>query len=1191
MKKFNLTGLLILLLGIFSVQLSFSQTTTNTYIDRFLQIRARIHDANSGYFSKDGAPYHSVETLMCEAPDQGHESTSEAYSFYIWLEAMYGRVQGDWAPLNTAWSTLERQTIPTHAMQPDNINNVLKGGKATIAVEHPNVTDYPSVMEPNLPVGTEPVSKELATAYGTYDVYGMHWLFDSDNFYGFGNMSDGVSTPSYINTFQRGPQESTWETVPQPCVETFKWGGPAGFLDLSVKDNVNAPSKQWKYTNAPDADARAVQAMYWASEWAKAQGKDPATTIPLAKASKMGDYLRLAMFDKYYKTIGVQDKSGAAASGYGSAHYLLSWYYAWGGPLDTTQSWAWKIGCSHSHFGYQNPVAAYALSNYTGLIPKSPNAKADWQTSLGRQLEMYRWLQSAEGAIAGGCTNSWNGDYEKYPAGQSTFYNMAYVENPVYLDPGSNTWFGFQAWSVERVAEYYYLTNNASAKAICDKWVGWVKTVISLPADGTFSIPSEIGWSGQPDTWVPSSPGANAGLHVIVKSNGTDIGIAACLAKALTYYAAATKKYGTLDDNARSIAQQLLDRIWTKYWEGTTGKGFGVVEERKDFRRFDSVVYVPQGWTGKMPNGDVIQPGVTFLGLRSKYKSDPAYPALRAALTAGTNYSTTFHRFWAQTDIALANAEYGFFFPPATTNFTITATAGTGGTITPAGAVSVAQGANQIFTITASAGYKISAVTVDGVSAGAVATYTFSAVAANHTIAATFVVVPTFTITASAGTGGTITPTGAVAVSQGANQTFAIAPLTGYVITAVTVDGVSAGAVATYTFTAVAANHTIAATFTAVPKFTITATAGTGGTITPSGAVSVTQGASQAFVITPATGNTILSVTVDGVSVAAVGTYTFINVIANHTIAVTFSTPTIFTITASAGTGGTITPTGAVPVTRGNSQAFTIAASAGYAISAVAVDGVSVGAVGTYTFSNVVANHTIAATFIVVTGCDLLTKYAVPRSSALPTISNSSYSHSYTLGTGGPSLSNVTSFVINWDLPNKGLWQLSMNTNNGVPTWWLNLLPMVKQTFSVASPACTLTGTGITGLDGDYWVTMDGSNFVMVAKSGAYALYFTSGAAPTGCPVKSAKDELASQGFVFYPNPVDKNSTLSMNLGNVDSNGAQYYIIDINGKIVDSGTLRSGDNKISLNGNVNSGLYIIRISNGNEQYNQKLIVK
>ena len=71
------------------------------------------------------------------------------------------------------------------------------------------------------------------------------------------------------------------------------------------------------------------------------------------------------------------------------------------------------------------------------------------------------------------------------------------------------------------------------------------------------------------------------------------------------------------------------------------------------------------------------------------------------------------------------------------------------------------------------------------------------------------------TITATAGANGTITPSGSVAVNYGSNQTFTITPNTGYSITDVLVDGVSVGAVTTYTFSNVTANHTISASFAA----------------------------------------------------------------------------------------------------------------------------------------------------------------------------------------------------------------------------------------------------------------------------------------------------------------------------------------------------------------------------------------
>ena len=78
-----------------------------------------------------------------------------------------------------------------------------------------------------------------------------------------------------------------------------------------------------------------------------------------------------------------------------------------------------------------------------------------------------------------------------------------------------------------------------------------------------------------------------------------------------------------------------------------------------------------------------------------------------------------------------------------------------------------------------------------------------------------------------------------------------------------------------------------------------------------------------------------------------------------------FTTGTDYTIAASAGAGGSIAPSGAVQVTSGGSQEFTITPDAGAAIADVLVDGNSVGAPSSYTFMNVVANHTIAATFAV----------------------------------------------------------------------------------------------------------------------------------------------------------------------------------------------------------------------------------
>jgi hypothetical protein len=300
------------------------------------------------------------------------------------------------------------------------------------------------------------------------------------------------------------------------------------------------------------------------------------------------------------------------------------------------------------------------------------------------------------------------------------------------------------------------------------------------------------------------------------------------------------------------------------------------------------------------------------------------------------------------------------FVANAPVTYSIAASAGAGGSITPSGTATVTSGGSASYTITPAAGYKISGVTVDGASVGAVSTYAFSNVTANHSISATFAVT-SYSIAATAGTGGTITPSGTATLAPGGAATYSIAPVLGYTLSSVVVDGVSVGAVTSYSFSNVTANHTIQAFF--VPKtFSIAASAGTGGSITPSGTVTVPQGSTATFAVAPATGYKISAVTVDGISVGAVSSYTFSTIGLNHTISAAFA-PVSYTITASAGTGGSITPSGASSVAGGGAQTYSITPATGYKISGVTVDGASVGAVSSYSFSSIAANHTIAASF------------------------------------------------------------------------------------------------------------------------------------------------------------------------------------------------------------------------------------
>ncbi len=145
-----------------------------------------------------------------------------------------------------------------------------------------------------------------------------------------------------------------------------------------------------------------------------------------------------------------------------------------------------------------------------------------------------------------------------------------------------------------------------------------------------------------------------------------------------------------------------------------------------------------------------------------------------------------------------------------------------------------------------------------------------------------------FTISSSAGANGTVSPSGAQTVAPGATLAISITPDAHYHVTDVLVDGSSAGAVTSYTFTNVSANHTLAASF-AIDQFAVTASSGPNGTLTCS--TPVDYGQSSTCTIAPAAGYQLAKLTdnlVDVTSQVSAGSYLVTNVTAPHSIAATF---------------------------------------------------------------------------------------------------------------------------------------------------------------------------------------------------------------------------------------------------------------------------------------------------------------
>jgi len=407
--------------------------------------------------------------------------------------------------------------------------------------------------------------------------------------------------------------------------------------------------------------------------------------------------------------------------------------------------------------------------------------------------------------------------------------------------------------------------------------------------------------------------------------------------------------------------------------------------------------------------------------------------------------------------------------------YTITASAGTGGSISPDGEETVTPGATPTFIITPNAGYHITAILIDGIpitytvnsEVTAPYTYTFEPVYENHTITATFAqncytknlgdvqdavvkmynsnnlnneiecalhgsnvtfkfiadcynmqvwiggvnqgaieqyVMPTpvtgalplievyttmktYTITATplenTDPMGEISSAGVTTVNCGSNMEYIFLPHDGYRVKLLLVDGESKPIPSNkrYTFTNIHTDHSIHIEFEEYPQYIIefgpNAAQNAGGTVFPtdfpdaeyywavdSGTVSFP------FTIQPDPGFVIDKVFVDDsymASAVLTGTYNFIDINANHTIYATFI-PVMFTIVAEAGAGGTINPSGNVQVEQGADQSFLIVPNFGYSIDEVKVDGEvdpDATATGFHLFEEVVANHTISATFII----------------------------------------------------------------------------------------------------------------------------------------------------------------------------------------------------------------------------------
>jgi len=148
------------------------------------------------------------------------------------------------------------------------------------------------------------------------------------------------------------------------------------------------------------------------------------------------------------------------------------------------------------------------------------------------------------------------------------------------------------------------------------------------------------------------------------------------------------------------------------------------------------------------------------------------------------------------------------------------------------------------------------------------------------------------------------------------------------------------------------------------------------------------------------------------------------------------------------------------------------------------------------TFTN---DSTIEVNLIAKVDCtEPLCAFDTPRETALSSI-NANYENIFVLGENGPNLDNVTNFTINWSLANNGLYQLALNTSNGIPTSYLDLNPISTHNFDTTEPQINIENSGIDKLDGSYYVTLDGGNLTFVSLNKGFTIYFSKTATNPEC--------------------------------------------------------------------------------------------
>ncbi len=523
--------------------------------------------------------------------------------------------------------------IPTHADQPTNsFYNASK--PATYAPEHDTPSEYPARLDAGVSgrLGPDRRRAEERVRHGRHLRHALapgrrqrlRLRQRARQVRGGPDRTPArpTSTPSSAARRSRSGRPS--RTRP---ATTSSYGGTNGYLDLFTGDASYA--KQWKFTNAPDADARAVQAAYWADVWAKEQGKGSRRLGDRRQGRQDGRLPALL----HVRQVLQEGRQLCRPDGLPRRHRQ--------GQRALPAVLVLRLGRRDRHLGRLG--LAHRLQPHARRLPEP----------AGRlRAELVRRPEAQVGDRTGGLghvawTGSWSSTAGSSPtrvpspaarptAGRAATRARRPARRPstactTTRSPSTTTrrptsgsasrrgpWSGSPSTTSRRVTR--------AAEAVLDKWVDWALSKTTINPDGTYRIPSTLQWSGQPDTWNAVKSGRERGtsrhrrrLHQRRRA------WPAAYAKTLTYYAARSG-----DTEAGDTAKALLDGMWSQL----PGRRWASPSRRPARTTTGSTTRCTSRPAGRatMPNGDTIEPASTFASIRSFYEDDPNWPKVEAYL-------------------------------------------------------------------------------------------------------------------------------------------------------------------------------------------------------------------------------------------------------------------------------------------------------------------------------------------------------------------------------------------------------------------------------------------------------------------------------------------------------------------------------------------------------------------------------